>query len=54
MNGSVTHNFLFIGVARIFQRGGDTVTKWEYSPDCHVDLHAVFLIKKKKSKKSAF
>ena len=23
------------GVARIFQRGGHTVSKWGYSPDCH-------------------
>ena len=30
------------GVARIFQRGGHTVSKWGYSPDCHVDLHSMF------------
>ena len=38
---------IFIGGARIFQRGGLTVSKWGYSPDCHVDFHAVFLILKK-------
>ena len=38
-------------IARIFQRGGHTVSKWGYSADCHVDLHAMFLIKKKDSKK---
>ena len=27
------------GVARIFQRGSHIVSKWEYSPDCHVDPH---------------
>ena len=26
-----------IGVARIFQRGGHSVSKWGYSPECHVD-----------------
>ena len=26
---------LFRDVARIFQRGGHTVSKWGYSPDCH-------------------
>ena len=30
-----------------FSKGGHTVSKSGYSPDCHVDLHAVFLIKKK-------
>ena len=30
------------GVARIFQRGGQTVSKWGYSLGCHVDLDAVF------------
>ena len=42
-----------LGVARVLQRGGGghTVSKWGYSPDCHVDLQAVFLIKKKVSKK---
>lgn len=33
--------------ARIFERGGHSVSKGGYSPDCHVNLHAVFLIKKK-------
>ena len=28
------------GVARIFQRGGHR----GYSPDCHVDLHAVHVV----------
>ena len=28
--------------ARIFERRGHSVSKGEYSPDCHVDLHAVF------------
>ena len=35
-----------IGIARIYQRGGHTVSKWGYSPDSHVDLHAMFFIKK--------
>jgi len=32
------------GVARIFQRGGHTVSKWGYSPDCHYgqDIVMVF------------
>ena len=33
---------LFRGVDKIFQRGGHTVSKRGYSPDCHVDLHALF------------
>ena len=37
-----------------FSKGGHTVSKWGYSPDCHVDLHAVLLIQTKVLKKGPF
>ena len=37
-----------------FSKGGLTVSKWGYSPDCHVDLHAVLLIQTKVLKKGPF
>ena len=37
-----------------FSKGGHTVSKWGYSPDCCVDLHAVFFILRKVFKKGLF
>ena len=38
--GIALQRLIYRGVARIFQRGGHR----GYSPDCHVDLHAVHVL----------
>ena len=41
-----SHLSVYRGVTRIFQGGGVTRCNRGFSPDCHVDLHSVFYLKK--------
>ena len=44
------HLYPFTGGSQDFQRRGHTVSNRGYSPDCHVDLHTLFLINVTKEK----